>query len=178
MSQKALFLDRDGIINIDHGYVYQKENFEFMPDIFALCKQAQTLNYRIFVITNQAGIARGFYSEEDFHQLTFWMVEQFAQNGIVIDKVYHCPHHPTKGESVYTQTCDCRKPAPGMILQAKKEFDVDLSRSVFIGDKVSDMQAADNAGIPKRLFLAGQYGDEESIEATRICALKDAISHL
>lgn len=178
MSQKALFLDRDGIINIDHGYVYQKENFEFMPDIFALCKQAQSLNYRIFVITNQAGIARGYYSEDDFHQLTFWMVEQFAQKGIVIDKVYHCPHHPTKGESVYTQMCDCRKPAPGMILQAKKEFDVDLSQSVFIGDKVSDMQAADNAGIPNRLFLAGQYGDEESIKATRICALKDAISHL
>ena len=175
MADRALFLDRDGVINVDHGYVYQQESFEFIPEIFELCKKAQAAGYRIFVITNQAGIARGYYSVDDFNELTFWMVEEFQQRGIVIDKVYFCPHHPDKGNTELTTQCNCRKPEPGMILQAQSEFNIDITNSIFIGDKVTDMQAANAAGIKKNYLLASRYDDDESILATRIANLSEVL---
>jgi D-glycero-D-manno-heptose 1,7-bisphosphate phosphatase len=140
--RKALFLDRDGVINIDKNYVYKIEDFEFIDGIFDTCKTYQANDYLIFVITNQAGIARGFYTEDDFWKLTDWMVAQFAKNGVTITKVYFCPHHPK-----FTGKCDCRKPNPGMILKAQQEFNIDLSNSTLIGDKQSDIDAGSNAGI-------------------------------
>jgi D-glycero-D-manno-heptose 1,7-bisphosphate phosphatase len=172
--KKALFLDRDGIINVDHGYVFQKEEFEFFEDIFAVCLDAQNKGYEIFVITNQSGIARGKYTVEQFEELSLWMVNEFKSKGIVISDVYHCPHHPDKGLGEYLQACHCRKPEPGMILLAANEHKIDLENSVFIGDKVSDMQAAELAGIQNRIILIDQYGDDQAIIAIRIDEIKQA----
>jgi D-glycero-D-manno-heptose 1,7-bisphosphate phosphatase len=141
---KALFIDRDGVINVDKVHVFRKEDFEFTRGIFELCRKYCEKGYLIIVITNQAGIAKGLYTEDDFEKLTEWMTAQFNERGIIISKVYHCPHHPD-----ITGKCECRKPAPGMILQAIKEFDLDISECVLIGDKESDLQAGRNAGIPE-----------------------------
>jgi len=140
--KKALFLDRDGVINIEKNYLYKKDDFEFIDGIFELCKHYQNLGYLIFIVTNQSGIARGMYSEEDFSKLTSWMIEEFKKNNITIAKVYHCPHHPD-----ISGDCDCRKPKPGMILNAASEFHIDLLHSIMIGDKERDIEAALNAGI-------------------------------
>jgi D-glycero-D-manno-heptose 1,7-bisphosphate phosphatase len=140
--KKALFLDRDGVINIDKNYLYQIDDFEFIDGIFDLCKKYQDKGYLIIVITNQAGIARGYYSVNDFNKLTHWMTEQFLTKGILLSKVYFCPHHPD-----FDQDCNCRKPKPGMLLKAAKDFNLNLSQSVLIGDKQSDIDAGSNAGI-------------------------------
>jgi D-glycero-D-manno-heptose 1,7-bisphosphate phosphatase len=141
---KALFIDRDGVINIDKVHVYRKEEFEFTPGIYDLCRKYSDAGFLIIVITNQAGIAKGIYTENDFLKLTEWMTGEFKRNRIIISNVYFCPHHPD-----ITGPCECRKPKPGMILRAKEEFELDLSRSVLIGDKESDLQAGRNAGIPE-----------------------------
>ena len=146
--QKALFLDRDGVINIEKNYVYRIEDFEFTPQIFEICRFFQQKGYLIFVITNQAGIARKYYTEKDFEILTLWMIEQFAKNDVTISKVYHCPHHPE-----FTGPCRCRKPEPGLILDAKQDFDLDLENSILTGDKKSDLEAGKNAGIGKNIFF-------------------------
>lgn len=173
---KALFLDRDGIINVDHGYVYQKENFEFVEGIFDVCLDAQKKGYMLIVITNQSGIGRGKYSVEQFKQLSNWMTEQFKAKNIVIADVYFCPHHPTNATSEYLKVCTCRKPQPGLILKAAEKYQIALSESVFIGDKVSDMKAAIAAGIKNRILLASQYDDESNIEAQRITNISLASS--
>jgi D-glycero-D-manno-heptose 1,7-bisphosphate phosphatase len=139
---KALFIDRDGVINVDKVHVYRKEDFEFTYGIFDLCRKYSDKGYIILVITNQAGIAKGLYSEEDFKKLTLWMTEQFSDRDIIISKVYHCPHHPD-----IDGPCQCRKPAPGMILQGVKDFNLDISKCVLIGDMDSDLEAGRRAGI-------------------------------
>jgi D-glycero-D-manno-heptose 1,7-bisphosphate phosphatase len=171
---KALFLDRDGIINVDHGYVYKKEEFEFIDDIFDVCLDAMAKGYEIFVITNQSGIARGKYTVKQFDELSSWMTSVFKSKGIDISDVYHCPHHPDKGLGEYLKVCDCRKPEPGMLLLAKKEHNINLENSIFIGDKVSDMQAAENAGIKNRILLVEQYNDNHVIKAQRINKINQA----
>jgi D-glycero-D-manno-heptose 1,7-bisphosphate phosphatase len=142
LQNKALFLDRDGTINVEKHYVYKVEDFEFREGIFDLVRDFFHRGYLIFVITNQAGIARGYYTENDFHLLNDWMTEQFRQEGIELTRVYFCPHHPD-----YSGACTCRKPGPGMILKAAEEFDLDLSSSVLIGDKESDIRAGLNAHV-------------------------------
>lgn len=144
--KKALFLDRDGVINIDKNHVYKIKDFEFLDGIFELCRYFQDLGFIILVITNQAGIAKGYYSESDFNKLTNWMIGEFKKRNIVISKVYHCPHHPD------FSTCDCRKPKPGMIFEAFKEFNLDLENSFLFGDKESDLEAGKRAGI-NNLYL-------------------------
>jgi D-glycero-D-manno-heptose 1,7-bisphosphate phosphatase len=153
----AVFLDRDGVINVDHGYVSRPEQFEFIDGIFEACQHFSALGYTLIVVTNQSGIGRGYYSEADFHRLTDWMVQRFADRGVTIAGVYWCPHHPVNAKGAYQRECDCRKPAPGMILQAAQEHDIDLASSLMLGDKVSDMQAASVAGIRRKiLVLSGQ----------------------
>ena len=141
MSRSALFLDRDGVINIDHAYVSKKENIEFVDGIFELCRSAKQLGFLIFVVTNQAGIGRGYYTEKDFLDLTAWMCGIFSKEGAAIDKVYFCPTHPEHGIGKYKTDSYYRKPGPGMILQAAEEFDVDLGNSVLVGDTESDIAA-------------------------------------
>ena len=142
MKKRALFLDRDGTINVEKNYVFRVEDFEFRDGIFELTHSYYMRQYLIFVITNQAGIARGYYTSADVEVLHTWMREQFRERGIELTGIYYCPHHPG-----ITGACTCRKPAPGMILDAIREYGVDACRSVLFGDKVSDVQAGMNAGI-------------------------------
>lgn len=152
-SRPALFLDRDGVINVDHGYVHRPEEFDFIPGIFELCLQAKSLGYWIFIVTNQAGIGRGYYTEADFLSLTEWMITQFTQKGVKIDQVYFCPYHPEHGIGQYKKESEYRKPGSGMLLQATREFPVDLSRSCLIGDKESDILAAQRAGVGRSILF-------------------------
>ena len=147
--KKALFLDRDGIINVDHGYVYNIEDFEFVDGIFDLVKLFADAGYLIFVVTNQSGIGRGYYSEEDFTVLTDWMVEAFKKKEIKIEKVCHCPHCPE-------DRCHCRKPETGMIEQALEDYPIDLAHSWLIGDKQSDIDLAMNAGIGSSIYIGNK----------------------
>jgi len=152
---KALFLDRDGVINIDTGYLYKIQDFKFNDGIFDLCKIFVQKKFKIFVITNQSGINRGYFTENDFQKLSKWMLKQFEEKNIHIDKVYYCPHSPN-------EQCDCRKPKPKMIFDAKKEFNIDLENSLFIGDKTSDMECALNAGLKKMILINSSYHSEET----------------
>lgn len=145
---KALFLDRDGVINVDKGYVYKIEDFIFIDKIFKITEHFQNQGYLIFIVTNQSGIARNYYTEEDFRVLSEWMVKEFSKRKIKIHKVYHCPHHPE-----FSSACDCRKPEPGMILKAAKEFNLDLAQSVLIGDKDTDIEAGTKAGIGENYLI-------------------------
>ncbi|HTS21101.1 MAG TPA: HAD family hydrolase [Casimicrobiaceae bacterium] len=147
MEQAALFLDRDGVINVDKGHVGRIEDFEFLPGIFELCRLAQALRFLLVVVTNQAGIGRGLYSEEDFGRLTAWMLSEFRARGVSIARVYHCPYHPTAAIGDYRRESPDRKPNPGMLLRARSDFDLDLSRSVMIGDRDSDIAAGSSAGV-------------------------------
>jgi len=151
--RKAAFLDRDGVINIDHGYTFQSEHFDFIDGVFAACQHLQQLGYLLIVVTNQSGIARGYYSEQDFAVLTSWMKRQFAAHGVRIDGVYYCPHHVEKGQPPYNIDCDCRKPNPGMLTQAIREFGIDPTQSLMIGDKAADMQAAASAGVQRKILV-------------------------
>lgn len=140
--KKALFLDRDGVINKEKNYLYKIEDFEFIDGVFDTCRYFQDLGYLIIVITNQAGIARGKYTEKDFEILTTWMLKEFEKENITISKVYYCPHHPD-----FSGECECRKPKPNMILDAQKEFDIDFANSILVGDKNSDIEAGIKAGV-------------------------------
>ena len=160
---KALFLDRDGVINKEKNYVFKIEDFEFIDGIFDFCEYFLRKDYLIFVITNQAGIARGFYTPDDYSTLTDWMVAQFSKRNIYISKVYHCPHHPD-----ITGPCDCRKPNPGMILQAAEEFNLDLKDSVLVGDYEHDLKAGENAGILKNYLFRDQEDFDRIIGSERI----------
>jgi len=166
--QPALFLDRDGVINIDHAYVYKQEDFQFVDGIFELCRTAKTQGYLIFVVTNQAGIGRGFYSEQEFNQLTAWMCQVFTAHNANIDKVYFCPHHPEYGIGQYRIDSPMRKPNPGMILAAQHEFNVDLAASLLIGDKESDIEAGINAGIGCNLLLRPKRQSPLSTQANAV----------
>jgi D-glycero-D-manno-heptose 1,7-bisphosphate phosphatase len=151
--RRALFLDRDGVINRDHAYVHTIEDFEFIGGIFELARAATERDYALIVVTNQAGIGRGLYAETQFHALTAWMLERFEENGARIAGVYFCPHHPTHGIGTYSRACDCRKPQPGMLLAAQREHDLDLGASLLVGDKWSDIDAGIRAGVGTTLLL-------------------------
>ncbi len=144
---KALFLDRDGVINVDHAYVFKPDNFEFIDGIFELCKVAKRHGYLIFVITNQAGIGRGYYTEQEFLELTDWMCQTFLRQDVDIAKVYYCPFHPDYGIGKYKMNTPNRKPGPGMLQQAKAEFQLDLASSILVGDKETDIEAGIAAGV-------------------------------
>ena len=160
--KKALFLDRDGVINVEKNYLYKIDDFEFIDGIFELCQYYIHLDYIIIVVTNQSGIAREYYTDEDFKNLTAWMLGMFSEHGIEITHVYHCPHHPDTSEK-----CECRKPKAGMLLQAAKEFDIDLENSIIIGDKERDIQAGINAGLLKT-YLFDESSTCRDSKATKI----------
>jgi D-glycero-D-manno-heptose 1,7-bisphosphate phosphatase len=147
MRRRALFLDRDGVINIDRGYVHLPEQCQFIDGIFDMARAFADAGYLIVIATNQAGIGRGLYGEEDFQSFMAWMKAQFREKGIEIAAVYHCPDHPTAGIGPYRRENPWRKPGPGMILQAAKDLDLDLAESWLVGDKLSDMEAASAAGV-------------------------------
>lgn len=153
--KKALFLDRDGVINHEVGYLSRKEDVRFVDGIFSLCSTARSLGYRLIIVTNQAGIARGFYTESDFQDLMVWMREQFQQRDILIDAVYHCPFHPEHGIGEYKRDHEDRKPGAGMLRRGAAEFGLDLTKCVMIGDRCSDIGAANVGGLRKAFLIHG-----------------------
>jgi len=164
MDKKALFLDRDGVINVDHGYVYKVSDFKFLDGIFDLCQLAKSKDYLIFVVTNQAGIARGYYTVEDFNLLTKWMCDKFLSEDLLISKVYFSPHHPVHGLGCYKKDDYSRKPNPGMIYQAAEEFNLDLNASVLVGDKMTDIEAGVSAGVGQNILLASSLiGNKKTV---------------
>lgn len=166
---KALFLDRDGVVNIEKDYLYKIDDFEFIDGIIELCKHFQLKGFKIFIVTNQSGIARGYYSEDDFDKLSTWMLEEFSKNGIEILKVYHCPHHPD-----INGACSCRKPNAGMLMKAKKEYNIDLINSIIVGDKERDIEAGINAGL-KETYFFDESGLVTNSKATKIVRKLDDI---
>ena len=162
MSKKALFIDRDGVINVEKNYLYKIEDFEFLDGVFEKLKEFYDCGYYIFIITNQSGINRGYYTKDDFLKLTKWMEDEFLKQKIKITKVYYCPHTPS-------DNCSCRKPNIGMIKQACNKFDIDIQNSILIGDKNSDIQAGINAGIKTTILVkTGHKIDENNSNATYI----------
>lgn len=172
----ALFLDRDGVINVDHGYVHRVSDFEFVDGIFELARSARALGFKIVVITNQAGIARGYYSEADFHQLSDWMCGQFLERNAPIARVYFSPYHPIEGLGIYKKDDFSRKPHPGMILRAQQELALDLKKSLLIGDKASDLEAGVAAGVGCNILFSKLAGVESVTQADyQITALNQAL---
>ncbi len=176
--RRALFLDRDGVINVDHGYVCRREVFEFVDGIFDLCRRATDLDYLIFVITNQAGIGRGYFTEQQFHDLTEWMRAEFLARQVKIAGVYFCPFHPEYGVGDYKRESDFRKPGPGMILQAAREHALDLAQSVLLGDKESDIAAGVAAGVGRNVLYRPNGIPQISPEAVVVSSLLDAGKYL
>jgi len=169
---RALFLDRDGVINVDYDYVHKIEEFDFFEGVFETCKRFVDAGYLIVVITNQSGISRKRYSEVDFAILTDWMKEQFAQNGAPITAVYHCPHHPE-----ITGECSCRKPKPGMIEEACKRFDIDPNKSLLVGDHERDIEAGINAGIKCNVRVKSGRSDAD-LASSRATAIVDLLKDI
>jgi D-glycero-D-manno-heptose 1,7-bisphosphate phosphatase len=155
VTQKALFLDRDGVINHEVGYLHRPADVRFVDGIFALSRTAQALGYKLVVVTNQSGIARGLYTPADFEALMHWMTAEFQKEGITLVAVYHCPYHPEHGIGEYKREHEDRKPSPGMLLRAARDLSLDLTQSILIGDRCSDIAAANTAGLRQAFLIAG-----------------------
>lgn len=161
--QKAIFLDRDGVINIEKNYLYKIEDFEFVNGVFDTLQYLQSLEYKLFIITNQSGIGRGYYTLNDFNLLTKWMEEKFSNFDIKISQVELCPHAPDAG-------CNCRKPKTGMIENILKNHNIDLENSWLIGDKSSDIKCANNAKIKNTIQVkSGHDFDEKESISDYVC---------
>ena len=174
----ALFLDRDGVINIEKNYVYRPKDFEFVEGIFDLCRKANAAGMVIVVVTNQSGIGRGYYSEREYHHLSDWMCAQFLSNGVKIDAAYFCPFHPEYGVGCYKVESFDRKPNPGMILRAEKDLGLDLARSVLVGNNPSDIAAAKIAGVRHSIFLSETDEPAEFAPDIRLSSLREIIDYL
>ena len=159
---KAIFLDRDGTINVEKNYLYKIEDFEFLPGVIEALKMLQDAGFLLIVITNQSGIGRGYYTENDFKKLNDWMVLTLKDQGVTINAVYFCPHLPDAKLKKYRMDCECRKPKLGMYEQAIKDFDVDVSQSYAIGDKIRDLSICHTTGC--RGFLVGANETVDIIE--------------
>jgi D-glycero-D-manno-heptose 1,7-bisphosphate phosphatase len=155
MRARALFLDRDGVVNEEVGYLHRAEEVRFVDGIFSLCRTAVGLGYKLIVVTNQAGIARGYYTEADFEALMEFMRGELREEGIELDAVYYCPFHPEHGVGEYKREHEDRKPGTGMLRRGVREFGVELSESLLVGDRCSDVAAANAAGL-RQAFLIGE----------------------
>ena len=164
--QKAVFLDRDGVVNIDKHYLYKIEDFEFVDGIIDALAYLQDLGYLLFIITNQSGINRGYYSIEDFDKLTSWMLKYLKSHDITINEVKFCPHTPNGN-------CNCRKPKIGMIEDIKLHYDIDLQHSYLIGDKDSDIECGYNANIVNTILLSSEYDTDTTKAKWVIDSIKE-----
>lgn len=177
--QPALFLDRDGVINVDSGYIWRTEDFIFNDGVFEACQAARDMGYLLVVVTNQAGIGRGLYSEKDFHALSDWMVERFREHDVEIARVYFSPTHPEEGIGVYRRESPDRKPGPGMLLKARDAFGIDMARSAIVGDRETDILAGINGGVGTRILVEGAEEDPSSSRADVVVkSLAEAVAWL
>lgn len=152
---RAIFFDRDGVLNEEVGYLYEVEKFRWIEGAKETIKLCNEKNILTIVVTNQSGVARNYYSEDDVKKFHNFMQEDLKKIGAHIDAFYYCPHHPEGAVAEYRKVCDCRKPKPGMIFKAQKDFDIDLKKSALIGDSKRDIEAAENAGVGKAIFFGG-----------------------
>jgi D-glycero-D-manno-heptose 1,7-bisphosphate phosphatase len=169
---RALFLDRDGVVNHETGYLYRPADVRWVEGILPLCLTAQSLGYKLVIVTNQAGIARGFYTQQDFDHLMQFMRAELQREGIMLDAVYHCPYHP-EGIGEYRRDHEDRKPSPGMLLHAARDLSLDLSQSILIGDRCSDIAAANAAGLRQAFLLSGTEEAACPGEAIAVDALSE-----
>ena len=155
MLRPALFLDRDGVINHEVGYLHRPEDVRWVDGIFSLARTAKGLGYKLVVVTNQSGIAREYYTTAQFEALMTWMGARFVAEGAPLDAVYHCPYHPEHGVGEWKREHEDRKPSPGMLRRAARDLALDLGRSVLVGDRCSDVEAANRAGLRQAFLLEG-----------------------
>jgi D-glycero-D-manno-heptose 1,7-bisphosphate phosphatase len=160
--KRAVFLDRDGTINEEKEYLHRSEDFSFIPGAPAAIRLLKEAGFLVIVVTNQSGIGRGYFDEEAVHRLHRYMDEELDHYGAAVDGYYLCPHHPRHGIGDYRKECCCRKPLPGMLLEAARDFDIDLAASYIIGDKLADIEAGLAAGCRPLLVSTG-YGKEQSV---------------
>ena len=169
MTIKTIFLDRDGVINKDINYLYKVKDFQFIDGIFDSCIYFQKLGFKIIVVTNQSGISRNYFSEKEYKNLTNWMLNEFRKNGIKILDVFHCPHLPNSN-------CSCRKPMPGMFIDAKKKYNIDMENSWLIGDKETDIIAANSSGISNTILVKSNHKINELDSKAKY--IFESINHL
>lgn len=152
---RALFLDRDGVINEEVSYLWRREDVRFLPGIFSLCRAASSFGYKLVVVTNQAGIGRGMYSEEDFHALMDWMRTEFSREAVTLDAIYFSPYHPEHGIGHYRREHEDRKPGTGMLRRAAADLNISLADSILVGDRSTDIAAANAAKLRQAFLVAG-----------------------
>ena len=155
MTIKSIFLDRDGVINKDINYLHRIKDFEFINGVFEACRYLESLKYKIIIVTNQSGISRQLYSENDYQIITKWMINQFKKNNIKILGIFHCPHGPKSN-------CSCRKPKPGMFINAQVKYDIDMESSWMIGDNEIDITSANSAGISNTILVRSANETDKS----------------
>jgi D-glycero-D-manno-heptose 1,7-bisphosphate phosphatase len=174
----ALFLDRDGVVNVDHGYVHRPDQVQWVPGIFDLARAAIQRGYHLVIVTNQAGIGRGLFTEADFAGLTDWIGARFAEAGAPITATYHCPYHPEHGVGAYRRESDWRKPGPGMLLAAARDHGLHLPGSVLVGDKETDIEAALNAGVGRAVLYAPTGGGDATRAHAVVTQLAQCVTWL
>ena len=152
---KVAFLDRDGVINVDLGYLHRVEDFMYTEGCIDALRVISDRGFGIVIVTNQAGIAHGYYTESDFHKLMKWLIADLNSHGIKILDYFFCPHHPQGKVPKYSKLCDWRKPSPGMILHAVNKYSIDIAKSFLVGDKETDLEAAKLAGLAKYFLVRG-----------------------
>ena len=157
--EKYIFLDRDGTINVEKHYLHKIEDFEYENGVLEALEGLQKLGYKFIIVTNQAGIAKGYYTERDYLILEEFIEKDLLKKGIIIQKTYHCPHHP-QGKIPYNVNCECRKPKTGMFIKAIEEFNIDIENSYMVGDRFTDLKPADELGIYPVLIKTG-YGEDQ-----------------
>ncbi|EMQ4857233.1 D-glycero-beta-D-manno-heptose 1,7-bisphosphate 7-phosphatase [Morganella morganii] len=165
MGIPAVFLDRDGTINVDTGYVHKVDDFQFIENAIEAMQFIKQMGYALIIVTNQAGIARGMYTEDQFMHLTEWMDWSLADRGVDLDGIYYCPHHPEGTVEEFRQVCNCRKPAPGMLLDAQKYLKIDMGNSYMVGDKLDDMLAGRAAEVGTTVLVRTGKPVTEDAEA-------------
>lgn len=153
---RAIFFDRDGVLNVDVDYLYEVEKFSWVDGAREAIKLCNDKGCPAIVITNQSGVARGFFTEDDVKILHNFMNDELKKIGAYIDAFYYCPHHPKGIVPPYNTICDCRKPAPGMILQACRDFNIDVKNSFMIGDRQRDIECGINAGCRESFLFDGK----------------------
>lgn len=173
VGKKAVFLDRDGTINVEKNYLYKIDDFEFIDGVLEALKELSDAGFLLIIITNQSGIARGYYTEKDYGILNSWLLETFAKNGIKISASYFCPHLPDATVEKYRTVCTCRKPNTGLFEQAVKDFNIDLKRSFAIGDKIRDLAICEKSEC--KGFLIGDNEETEIINKARKCEFKNIV---